>query len=241
MSSDQYISNQYGPFQSAFVLAAENMAEDERISNQFAAQVGPQGEVPKGAIKRIVRVYTWQHAGLTINKDKELPHDLEHYDVSPRPTGGGIVFHAPGDVLFTLVFAKHDPAFPKALKEKTNVISATVQRALNTLDIQTKVTCEDKGGCVSAPSAPNLQFCKTYDTPFELSVDDEKICGITLKRYRTHFLVQGILHVKSNIDAFPDISQDYRPFLTSGMSHLNIDSTQLRDVLFEQFQELFSR
>jgi len=215
----------------AFETAHENMAEDERLSKEFEE---------KHHNAAIIRVYEWQRPGLTINKDKILPNDLAHLDYSPRPTGGGIVFHAPGDILFTLVFTKDDPAFPKALKEKTKVISDTVQRALNAIDIEAEVTngsTELIGD--NASQKQNLQFCKTYDTPFELSVDDEKICGITLKRYRHHFLVQGILHLQSNVDAFPDIPEEYYDYLTPGMSQLDINPEALRDVLLEQFQRLF--
>ena len=67
----------------------------------------------------ICRLYQWQNQpSITLPYNRTLPTELIDIDHAHRPTGGGIVFHSPGDLLFTIIASMKDPIFPTTFKEK---------------------------------------------------------------------------------------------------------------------------
>ena len=39
-----------------------------------------------------------------------MPQDMIDFDYSSRLTGGGIVFHSPGDIVFSIIGWREDPS-----------------------------------------------------------------------------------------------------------------------------------
>jgi lipoate-protein ligase A len=158
----------------------------------------------------LLRHYRWETAGITIPEKRAIPAELRHYDVGIRPTGGGILFHAPGDFLFSLIAPNHDPRFPKPLSQKMKWLSMAMKSALTQIGLET-LPDEDTGVGVER------QYCHTYPNPFELRYAGDKVCAFALRRFRHFFIIQGLLHLRSNTHAFPNLGAEYHPYFSEGL------------------------
>ena len=176
--------------------------------------------------ERKVRVYVWQKPGLTYSYKQTVPHDLSSQCHAIRVTGGGIVFHSPGDVVFSVTAATDDRCFSgPILKGKMRWISDTTQSMFKQLGIDVDP---------NHPEGNVLQndFCSGYVNPYECHVNGQKVAAFTIRRYKTAFIIQGIIHVSSNKNTFDAFAQ-YHPFLTNGLSYACLDSMTVRDQLIQ--------
>lgn len=182
---------------STFSTAAENMAYDEQL---LTKPTGP-----------ILRWYEWTNPGITISyRQHEIPIELNGIDFSTRITGGGLLFHSPGDLVFTIIADLSDFRFERGLKSKLNRISAAAQFALADFGyfaVRQNVDQPDQ----------NRAFCHTYQSPFELWVDGDKIVAMTLRKLRARFIVQGIFHLNSNFKSF-NLDAKWAAYLSKGLS-----------------------
>ncbi|MSR89236.1 MAG: hypothetical protein EXS67_06245 [Candidatus Margulisbacteria bacterium] len=179
----------------SFKSASENMRFDESLLEKK---------------ENCIRLYEWQNPGITYPEKRALPEDLHHLDHATRITGGGIVFHSSGDVVITVMARLDDPNFPSKLKEKLYRITEWIQAALKICGIYAKLK-------ETQPSEKNLQFCQSYFSPYELYSEGVKVCGLTLKKYREYFILQGILHLANTEDYFADLPKFYHPFFSKGI------------------------
>lgn len=163
-----------------FASAAENMQFDEQLLS----------DLQNGAYPYFFRYYPWQTPGLTLPKSVEVPEELLHYDRAHRSTGGGIVFHCPGDSVFSLGFFINDSRFPAKFKEKLHVISEWFGEHLLKEGFETY--CQ-----VDTSERYDRTFCTTYPNPFERYCNGHKVVAFAMKRTRDVFMVQGIIHRKA--------------------------------------------
>lgn len=157
------------------------------------------------------RCYIWPKIGLTFSYTQSLPTELAHYDSGKRPTGGGVVFHAPGDIVFSFAAPIAHPIFPKALKHKLATVQKWIKQALEPY-VDKRLFKKNR---FQKPA--NRFFCAGYDNPYELYYNNQKICGLTIRKYRTAFLIQGILHRTSNRDLFSTLPVLYHDYFTQGL------------------------
>lgn len=199
-----------------FDTAEKNMAFDEAQLHELAPQT------------RHIRLYKWQTRGLTFRKGLTLPSDLGNLDHSTRITGGGIVFHAPDDLVFSICSWVDDPVFNTKLKEKMKVVRDWFKTSLANLGVQ-----------LAPPHSTetNIQFCASYTNPYELTYKNQKCLAITLKRHGKKLIIQGICHLRSNRHHF-DISHKYTPFLTDGLQDTALQTDTLSKTLITQFKNL---
>ncbi len=172
----------------SFPFARENMLYDEILLQRR---------------ERAFRFYKWGMRGITYPSGR--PSDIIP-NSSPRITGGGIVFHCPGDVVFGCVAPLDDPLFPKKLKDKMGFISDLISKNLDLSPSQSQHISQD------------LNFCTTYHNPYELYSNGQKICGISLRKKRDFFIIQGIIHLQSQFVHFADLPKSYRPYFTAGLN-----------------------
>lgn len=204
--------------ETVFASAQENMDYDLTLIAQCEAVKCP----------RIFRVYSWPNAGITLARRQAVPRQLTHIDTGFRPTGGGIVFHSPGDIVFSLTTLLDDPVYPKPLKEKIGFITLKISKALMGVGIETQVQSHQA-------SEENLDFCKTYFSPHELYHNGQKICGLTFKRYKQKGLLQGVLHLHSGVDQFQKlVDKEMYQFLTS--QKIIVDQQRLINALMSEFK-----
>jgi lipoate-protein ligase A len=169
-----------------FETAKENMAYDTQLLMHLPDD------------RPMVRVYLWQTPGITVSFKQTCPAHMAHIDHAIRPTGGGIVYHSPGDVVFALASHNHVP------KQKPTHILTMISSKINHALALANVSL-DAG---PLPGLKDPSFCQTYPTPFELSVNGKKICGLTIRQFKTNWLVQGIIHASPT-------HQSLHPFVLS--------------------------
>jgi len=172
----------------------------------------------------ILRAYEWQAPSITY-PDRQTPHpDLAHLDHSPRPTGGGIVFHGKGDVVLCIITPLPSHLSPKWLHHAVHAVSVDIQRALNQCGIPTHHSKKP------SPDAPNREFCKAYFSPSELYCNGEKICGLTIKKYKNHLMIQGIIHLTDAQTQFKNIPAHYHDYMCP--TTLPVSARQVIEALF---------
>lgn len=175
----------------SFQTARENMAYDESL----LANLEPS--------QRLYRVYKWQHPGITYSYKQPLPAALMSFDSAKRFTGGGIVFHCPGDIVLTAIGWLDDPLFKGKLKDKVLTIQQAIKQALHTIGVE---------ATSKQPSTtPNLDYCQTYDSPYELVINNEKHVALTLRRNRSAFMIQAIIHLTATQTAF-ELPEAFHPY-----------------------------
>ena len=189
----------------SFKEARDNMAYDKSLLEHLKSN------------ERVERYYQWQTPGITYSFKQQCPDHLTHIDHSIRITGGGIVFHSPGDVVFCIASHQNDPHFPKKPKDKLHLVSNHIKQAL----ILAKVPLDQK----TPPSFKDHAFCQSYPTPFELSVHGQKICGLTIRQFKTKWLIQGVIHASnthSSLSMHMDNHQIIHSVLNSNDIHRHL-------------------
>jgi lipoate-protein ligase A len=163
----------------------------------------------------LCRIYQWpNHPSITLPYHRSIPSELAIFNYAHRPTGGGIVFHNPNDILFTIVAPIKDPFFPLRFKDKLQWISNQLKLTLPSLK-------------TNLPTGlPNSAFCNSYPNPYELYINQVKVVGLAQRRFKDYFMVQGIIHTQSNLTWFKTIHSKFLPYLTPGLNN-KIDASEL--------------
>ncbi len=155
------------------------------------------------------RLYLWPNCpSITLPNNRQLLPQLSAYEHAYRPTGGGIVFHNPHDLLFTLIAPLSHPLFPQRFKEKLYWLSIKLKTIL------TLVAPIQSNNPSSTPS--DITFCNTYPNPYEIYSNNHKIVGLAQRRFKHQFMVQGIIHTQSNFNYF---DSSFKNQLTHGLNN----------------------
>ena len=171
----------------SFESATENMRFDEQLVDQLQ----------RGC--RLERFYIWQVPGITYSYKQECPVDMRHIDSSSRLTGGGIVFHTPGDIVFSLVGWNTDPLYACRMKGRLDVVSKRIQVAFNAMGVSLDQNA-------NAPKT-DLNFCASYPTPFEISIQNQKVVGLTIRQFKDRWLIQGVIHTQPTDAVFFNLNR----------------------------------
>ncbi len=162
----------------------------------------------------LAEYYRWPTPSVTYTYKQTIPDALSDIDHAQRYTGGGMVFHCPGDIVVCCVANLAHPKLPKKLKDKVTVAQAHIQSALLACGVMTQLN-PDAG-------PRDLTFCQAYHSPYELYYHGQKIVALSLRCNRTHCLIQGIIHLQPTrrwfslpkgyesvaVDRVPDVDVD---------------------------------
>lgn len=193
----------------SYLTAKENMDYDESLLLKAENYGG------------IWRVYRWKNQpSLTYPLNKGALIDTSLYDSASRVTGGGLVFHNPGDIMFTLIVPIFASFLPKGLKDK---LAYVVRFILNVF--QKKKIIFDSN--YIPMNKQNIFFCNAYFSPYEKYLHGEKVLGIALKKYKKIIIFQGILHLFSNYDYFQAIACDYKIYFSKGLKNVVYNASEL--------------
>ncbi len=171
--------------------AAENMAFDRDLLGQTRADHQLR-----------FRLYTWESISVTYPERITLPADYAQLDAASRPSGGGIVFHHPGELGFTCAATLKDPHFPPQFRDKLCWFQDWIAQSLTRYPTSAPATPSKSATRTSSNHAPVL--CTDYPSPYELHLGDKKILGLAIRRYKDVFLVQGVVHLSLPPQAFID-------------------------------------
>lgn len=149
-----------------------------------------------------IRAYEWQQPGITYPKKRRIPDEFCHMDQSERVTGGGIVLHSPGDVVITVIYPHRHRQVPTLLKDRLIMVRDICKQTFESFEISLVSKIEQ-------PNKQSIQFCKTYFSPYELYLENQKVVGLTLKRSRTHSMIHGIIHLKSSAPNFTHLGTSF--------------------------------
>ena len=169
--------------QLVFKTAKENMVEDEKA---FLSQ--NRAQIP------YLRVYQWGQAGITYPEKRPLPITDETIDHAPRPTGGGAVFHNPGDVLLTLCIPIAKARALGGLKPTLHWVSEHHKKAL-----AKHLQFDDK----TCTKTTDILYCNAYHNPYEGLISGEKVMAIAARFYKSHLALQCVFHLQDHNDHFP--------------------------------------
>ena len=157
----------------SFDSAKENMSYDKQLLDQVILNK-----------ERIFRVYPWKNSGITYSYKQDLPEQLKVKDHSKRITGGGIVFHCPDDIVFSVTSTTEDPFFEKSLKSKLSQISQMIQVAFKKIEFELNTQTVSKNN--------NLDYCQSYHNPFELYYKTKKVVAFSLRKTRQALLFKEL-------------------------------------------------
>jgi lipoate-protein ligase A len=183
----------------SFPHAEENMRYDDTLLQSL--QLGQRDS--------FFRAYEWQVPSITHSYNKPLAEDLVSIDHASRATGGGIVFHSPGDITFSLGAYHHHPDLPQRFKDKIEWVSHHMTQALEHCGVHTTASIHPEG-------EQTIQFCNGYHNPYERMVNGQKCVAIAMRRFRDVFMMQGVIHMTNNKDFFI-LDAAYTPYLTEGL------------------------
>lgn len=170
-----------------------------------------------------MRFYEWQHPGITITEKKHLPENLHHLDHFWRPTGGGIVFHSPGDCVFSMGLLS--TLIPKNMtsKELLSILSEWLGNVLESLHLKTVTRASETNR--------NLQFCNGYFNPYERYLKNIKCIALAMKKRKDMILIQGVIHITPNthVDMYKALDTHYHRFFTKGLEGYKISASMIQE------------
>lgn len=148
----------------------------------------------------VYRASIWAVPGITVGYLQGRPNLPETIDWAIRPTGGGLVFHAPGDILVSCVIPASQFRSPGSLQNWIREWCVQLSGDLLACGIRVDNSLDAPRGSQTIDS----RFCQTYPTPFEIVQNGSKVVAVAVRRGRHHVLVQSILHTTP---AFPYFSE----------------------------------
>jgi lipoate-protein ligase A len=141
-----------------------------------------------------LRIYSWDKPCITIGWRQKLadipnPEDLE---IAKRPTGGGIVYHQPGEVTYCLVVPLSHPNLPKGILPSCNYLAEGILNALSRSGVKAQIA----GGKPASKS----ELCFAQPEAYEIVYEGKKIVGNAQRRGKKALLQQGTLNIRTPHD-----------------------------------------
>ncbi len=182
-------------------------------------------------VRLLFRVYSWQIPSITYGNAQSLPQNPA-YDVAKRITGGGQVFHSPGDIVVALSGHRNTLFLPTPFKEKLAWFQDFLHRALSDAGLKTQASSAQN-------TTVDLAYCATYPNPFELNLGATKIVGVAGRSLKTRFIIQGIIHLNNGL-LFFDQDPPAQPFLCPGVPDYSHHHTlTVGQALIDAWQQAF--
>jgi len=99
-----------------------------------------------GDIPSTIRIFAWQNNCISLGYSQKIEEEIDlrkaqqmGWEVVQRPTGGGIVFHNPAEVSFSVITSIDDPTLPPGLIPSYLKVSEAVVTALKMLGIKAEI------------------------------------------------------------------------------------------------------
>ena len=205
-----------------FDTAIENMSYDELLIKNLQDE----------KINSFFRFYNWTTTSVTQSVNRELVDEFIHIDHSYRVTGGGLVFHCPRDIVFSMGnVVKHD-VLPHKLKERCQWLADFLTSCLQNLNVDVHVIGEIE------TKNQNINFCSSYHNPYEVVLGSDKVIGLALKKTRHSIVFQGVIHMSKTANYFKDLVK-YEQYFTNGiLSNAKVEPFEICDEIQKQLIHL---
>ncbi|MFA5093231.1 MAG: lipoate--protein ligase family protein [Candidatus Omnitrophota bacterium] len=214
--------------------AVENMAQDEKIFNQYLIDgIG------------VFRVYRWQKPAFTYGFSQD-PHEQIDLDkcckdgveVAKRITGGGVLFHH-DEITYSFVCRKSDVGqLPTELVNYRNVCKFLI-KFYESLGLNPKFAQEMES--FNQRSVAH-QLCSAANEKYDIVIGDKKIGGNAQKRSREVIFQHGAIPCSINWDFVRQyvyaLPKDIAEHVTTLSDEL--DSVVEKDILEEKLIEAFA-
>lgn len=200
----------------SFESAQENMQFDQQLvtNNQPLTSI-------------VIRIYTWQIPSITQAYNKAIPSDLKHINHSSRISGGGLVFHTPGDILVTTLLPLKSK--PKQLSTLLKLFKTSLEKTLSP-HIHLTPPPQKK-------SSQNIAICQNYHSPYELYKHNKKYAAIAARRFANILFIQSIIHCGNQTDIFHTLPPTYKKHTST---NLPLPTTSILKQLPLHFKDLYT-
>lgn len=147
-------------------------------------------------IPSTLRIYSWSSDCLTYGYSQQIEKELDmtrlpdRAIIARRPTGGGIVFHTPGDLTYCLVADKQ--LFPVSIEESCAMIHRLIAATLAEFAIQ----CQIAKSTLSSNNGRDVfeKVCFATPSRYELvTMAGKKLAGSAQRRGKRTLLQQGTI------------------------------------------------
>lgn len=180
------------------------MAVDTRLFKDFE----------NGKIPPTFRIYSWSQPAVTYGRriNPEKFFNLEELrrsgqTIARRPTGGGIVFHQPGELTFAGALPRKNHFYKDTILDSYFFISKIILNFLKNLGLEVQLDQKN----FKKRKKINHHLCFKEAAPFEITLNGKKILGLSQARQARSFCFQGTL---KEIPDFPQIQEKLADFLT---------------------------
>jgi lipoate-protein ligase A len=206
----------------AFDTAIKNMSYDEQLISKLH----------QGEIDSFFRFYNWNNISVTQSINRAIESEFVGVDHSYRITGGGLVFHCPGDIVFSIGNRIKHNVLPQKLKERCQWLAKFLTSCLTNLNVPVNVIGDVKG------KNQNINFCSSYHNPYEVALGSDKVIGLALKKTKYWIVFQGVIHMSKTADYFKDFT-NYDQYFTNGiLSKAKVESELLYHEILSQLTHL---
>lgn len=155
-----------------------------------------------GEISPTIRIFAWQNNCVSLGYSQKIEEEIDlqkaaqmGWEVVQRPTGGGIVFHNPTEVSFSVITAIDDPTLPPGLIPSYLKVSEAIVEGLKIVGIEAGIRPQ-----TTEHGARNTGLCFSYPAEYEIVCRGKKIVGSAQKRTKKALLQQGSIFVRKNPD-----------------------------------------
>jgi lipoate-protein ligase A len=195
-------------YRNSFPTAAQNMTFDGELLTKTLHDKETR-----------IRLYCWESPGITYPRQRPIAPEWETFDHGERPSGGGLVFHMPGDVVWAI-------ATPIT---KGSTLSSYIEHAITWIE-RALLPCNIELHSHPQSRPADIRYCNTYESPFERYLGTEKVLGIALRRHRSAVLLQGVIHLTPNQPYF-DPQNNYPGIWTRGLGGQDLAGSILKRLL----------
>ena len=213
--------------------ALQNMRQDE--ADFAAAEDYPQARL---------RFYSWSRPAITCGYAQRPDKLIDTaratalgVELASRITGGGMVFHQPGELTYCLIAPLG--ALPEGILPSCNFISGILLRGLHKLGIPAALAAR------AGDTGRQRDICFLRPAKYELTVHGKKLIGSAQKRGRRALLQHGSLPLEPPLPVFAEFT-DLAALNRSATNIQECTDTpctyqRLAELLAAEFQEEFSR
>jgi len=176
----------------------ENLTLDHRLFQNH--EFGPE---ESGSI---LRFYSWVTPTISFGYSQAIEDLVDSQKAKQlgiecvkRITGGGMVFHQPGELTYCLIMNLDDPLLPRGLMSSFNFISEIIIRALNNIGVKSYLASK-KGVSLFQEAV-----CFSRPTRYEILANNKKLVGSAQKRGKRTLMQHGSIAIDQRLTLFDQL------------------------------------